>query len=179
MIRLFVAVAIDDEDVAEALEDLQREVPGARWTPRENLHLTLRFVGQVTEPVADDLDAALCGVVGAPFEIEFGGVGAFDEGGRPRAIWAGVRESEPLKVLQGRCESAARRAGLPREPRAYRPHVTLAYLKDAPVEKVARWIQTHNLREIPPLTVRAFGLYSSVLTSAGSYYRLERAYPLH
>lgn len=178
MIRLFVAIGIDDEDVAEALADVQREVPGARWSPRENLHLTLRFVGEVAEPVADDLDAALSGVVGAPFEIEFSGVGAFEDGRGPRAIWAGVRESEPLKVLQGRCEAAARRAGLPREPRSYRPHVTVAYLKDAAVEKVARWIQTHNVREFPPLTVRAFGLYSSILTSAGSHYRLERAYPL-
>lgn len=178
MIRLFVAIGIDDEDVAEALADLQREAPGARWSPRENLHVTLRFVGEVSEPVADDLDAALSGVIGAPFQLEFSGVGAFEEAGRPRAIWAGVRETEPLKVLQGRCEAAARRAGLPREPRAYRPHVTLAYLRDAPVEKVARWIQTHNLREIPPLTVRRFGLYSSRLGSDGAHYRLERAYPL-
>ena len=178
MIRLFVAIAVDDEAVADALMALQVGLPGARWSPRENLHLTLRFVGEVAEPVADDLDAALEGVAGHPFDLEFSGVGAFDEAGRPKAVWAGVRQNELLAVLHGRCHSAARRAGVPRDPRVWKPHVTLAYLSGAEPVRVASWIAAHNLTRIPPLGVTRFGLYSSRRGSSGPSYTLERLYPL-
>ena len=177
MIRLFAAVAIVGE-TADALIGLQNGVPGARWSPPDNLHLTLRFFGEVAEPVADDIDVALEGVAGEPFELELSGVGAFEEGGRPRALWAGIRDNPALSRLHSRCEAAARRAGLRPEPRVWKPHVTLAYLGGADLFRVATWIQANNLAVVPPLTLKSFGLYSSWRGSAGARYRLERAYPL-
>jgi 2'-5' RNA ligase len=89
-----------------------------------------------------------------------------------------VAESEPLKRLAARCESAARRAGLPADRRAWRPHVTLAYLRRADPGRVAAWIQGHNLMKSPAFAVDRFGLFSSWPTHEGSVYRLERDYRL-
>ena len=138
----------------------------------------MRFFGEVTEPVAADLDAELGAVSGRPFELQLEGVGSFGEGREVHAVWAGVAESEPLSVLAGRCEAAARRAGLKAESRAYKPHVTLAYLKRADPGRVAAWVQAHNLLKSPPFAVDRFGLYSSWLASDGSRYELEREYLL-
>ncbi len=177
MIRLFAAVAIPQQ-IAEGLARRQQGLPGARWRPLDSLHVTLRFFGEVQEPVAADLDDELAKLTGRPFELQLNGVGAFGEGREVRAVWAGVGDSESLRVLAGRCEAAARRAGLKAEGRAYHPHVTLAYLKRPDPERVAAWVQGHNLLRSPPLPIDRFGLYSSWPTSEGSRYELEREYPL-
>jgi 2'-5' RNA ligase len=177
MIRLFAAVAVP-EDIGEALQRRQQGVPGARWRTLEALHVTLRFFGEVREDVADDLDAELSTVSGAPFELMLEGAGSFGEGEDIHAVWAGVAESPPLRQLAARCEAAARRAGLKPEQRAYRPHVTLAYTRRPDPARVAAWIQGHNLLKSPPFRVDRFGLYSSRQGPEGSVYRLERAYLL-
>ena len=94
------------------------------------------------------------------------------------AVWAGVAENAELRQLAGRCEAAARRAGLAPDRRNYRPHVTLAYLSRPEPAAVAAWIQTHNLLKSPPFSVANFGLYSSRKGSSGPAYHLERDYPL-
>ncbi|MCC7266610.1 MAG: RNA 2',3'-cyclic phosphodiesterase [Caulobacteraceae bacterium] len=177
MLRLFAALAVPDE-IGEALARRQQGLPGARWRPLEALHITLRFFGEVREDMADDLDLALGGVAGRPMELELAGVGAFGEGEDIHAVWAGVADNAELRQLAARCESAARRSGLKAETRAYRPHVTLAYLRRPDPDRVAVWIQGHNLLKSPPFTVDRFGLYSSWQTSEGSRYRLEREYSL-
>ena len=177
MIRLFAAIAIPVE-IAEGLTRRQQGLPGARWRPAQALHITLRFFGEIAESVADDLDAELALVGGEPFTLTLEGVGAFDEGGEPHAVWAGVGENDALRRLAARCESAARRAGLPADRRAWRPHLTLAYLRRADPARVAAWVQGHNLLKSPPFSVRSFGLYSSHLAGEGASYRLERSYPL-
>jgi 2'-5' RNA ligase len=177
VIRLFAAVEIPEE-IGRVLERRQQGLPGARWRPLDALHVTLRFFGETPEPQAADLDAELARVNGAPFEIELSGVGAFGEGQDVRAVWAGVAESEALHRLAARCEAAARRAGLKPETRAFKPHVTLAYVKRAEPTRVAAWIQRHNLLKSPPIRVTWFGLYSSWPSAEGSRYDLEREYPL-
>jgi 2'-5' RNA ligase len=177
MLRLFAAVEVPPE-IGEGLVRRQQGLPGARWRPTESLHITLRFFGSTAENVARDLDAELAAISGAPFELELEGVGSFGEGREVHAVWAGVSESEPLRRLASRCEAAARRAGLKPESRAYRPHVTLAYLRRAEPDRVGAWVQGHNLLKSPPFRVTWFGLYSSWPTSEGSRYELEREYPL-
>jgi 2'-5' RNA ligase len=177
MIRLFAAVAVSD-DIAAGLAPRQKGILGARWRPAENLHITLRFFGDIAEDKADDLDSELARVGGRPLEIILEGVGAFGEGADIHAVWAGVARNEPLERLARRCESAARRAGLPRDTRAWRPHVTLAYLRGGDPTAVGAWVQSHNLLKSPTFPVRRFGLYSSWPSEDGSVYRLERAYSL-
>lgn len=177
MIRLFAAVAVPD-DIAQALARRQQGLEGARWRTAEQLHLTLRFFGEIREDRARDLDAELSTIGGGGFEIGLEGVGAFGEGPEIHTLWAGVAESPPLRRLAKACETAARRTGLKPETRNYRPHVTLAYLRHPDPAKVAGWIQANNLLKSPPIRVERFGLYSSFLASDGAQYRLEAAYPL-
>ncbi|MDO9588095.1 MAG: RNA 2',3'-cyclic phosphodiesterase [Brevundimonas sp.] len=179
MIRLFTALSVPD-DVAETLARRQTGLPGARWRAADQLHITLTFYGEVDERRADDLSVELeRAATGGPFEIALSGVGAFGDGHRTRAIWAGVEANERLSVLAGRCRSAAERAAVPVERRDYRPHLTLAYLNpQADPDRIGAWIADHNLLQSPPIRIDRFGLYSSVLTHDGSRYDLEREYVL-
>ena len=177
MIRLFAAIAVPDH-IGEPLARRQQGLPGARWRPSEALHITLRFFGELDEPVAEDLAGELVRAHEPPFELSLEGVGAFGEGHQLRAVWAGVADSEPLNILAGRCEAAARRVGLPAEGRPYRPHVTLAYLRRPDPARVGAWIAGHKLLQSPPFRVDRFGLYSSWLGADGSTYQLQREYPL-
>ena len=178
MIRLFAAIAIPEE-IGTTLLPRQDRLPGARWRPLEALHITLRFIGDVPENLAGDLDAELTTVGGGPLELSLAGVGAFGEGADIHAVWAGVEENEGLKRLARTCEIAARRAGLKAETRAYKPHVTLAYLRRLDPAEVAAWIQANNLLRTEPFRITSFGLYSSWRSDQGSWYRLEREYPLY
>ena len=177
MLRLFAALDVPP-DIGEGLQPRQQGIPGARWRPLEALHVTLRFFGEVREDQADDLDAELAVVTGSPLDITLEGVGAFGEGEAIHAVWAGVADSEALRVLAHRCETAARRAGLKPEHRAYKPHVTLAYLTRPDPARVAVWIQANNLLKSPTFRLAGFGLYSSTLGPGGSAYTLEREYRL-
>jgi 2'-5' RNA ligase len=177
MLRLFAALEIPP-DIAEALTRRQKGVPGARWSPLDNLHVTLRFFGETPEPLAAELDSELDRIADGPVELALEGVGAFGEGADLRVLWAGVAENPRLRQLAARCETAARRAGLKPDSRLYKPHVTLAYLRRPDPARVAAWIQGHNLLKSPPFTVASFGLYSSWPGDGGSRYDLERAYSL-
>jgi len=177
MIRLFVALALPPE-LAEGLAQRQHGLAGARWRPVESLHITLCFIGEVAEPLADDIDAELSRVDGPAPALALAGAGAFGDGADIRAIWAGVADNPDLTVLAGRCERSARRAGAKIQPRAYRPHVTLAYLRRPEAAAVAAWIARNNLLASPAFSPAGFGLYSSWGSSEGSRYELERFYPL-
>lgn len=178
-LRLFAALDLPDH-VAERLVALMKGVPGAKWRARENLHLTLRFFGEVTEPVADDIDAELSGAAErhAPFELHLKRAGSFG-GAEPHALWVGAAESLALSKLAADIERGARRAGLKSEPRKFAPHVTLAYLSGAPLDRVQAFETRLGLFEAPPFRVESFGLYSSFTRkSAPSLYRLEAEYAL-
>ncbi len=177
MIRLFVAVAVPPE-LARGLQARQSGIAGANWRPAEAFHTTLRFVGEVREDVADDLHLELERIGAAPMTLELEGVGAFGEGPELHAVWAGVKANDALRRLAKACETAARRAGLKAEARAYRPHVTLAYLKRPDPAEVAAWLSANVLLKSPPFEVKSFGLYSSQLLSGGSRYQLAQIYRL-
>jgi len=178
-LRLFAAIAIPDF-VADRLMPLMKGVGGAKWRPRENLHLTLRFFGDVVESVADEIDVELAGIAdaSAPFEVQLKGAGAFG-GADPHALWVGAAENAALTKLAADCERAARRVGLKPEPHKFKPHVTLAYLSNAPLEGVHAFESRLGLFEAPPFRVTSIGLYASwVRKSAPSLYRLEAEYPM-
>jgi 2'-5' RNA ligase len=177
MIRLFAALAIPPE-IAEGLSRRQSGLRGARWRPADSLHVTLCFAGEVSKPLAADIDAQLSRLTGPPLTLTLEGVGAFGEGVDIHAVWAGVADNPDLRLLAGRCERAARRAGAAIPRRAYRPHVTLAYLRRPDPREVAGWLQDHSLLRSPAFDVTRFGLYSSWGSSEGSRYQLERDYPL-
>ncbi len=164
-------------EIAAGLERLQSGVPGARWSRREQFHLTLRFIGEVDGRDAAAIDDALSLISEPRFSLELHAVGTF--GGRdPRELWAGVRASEKLMHLQRKIETAIRRIGLPADSRKFTPHVTLARLKAAPRGRVMDYLTDHALYASAAFEVREFLLYSSTLTPNGSIYTPERDYAL-
>jgi len=176
MIRLFVALEMP-EIVRERLLTLAGGVPGARWATDGQLHLTLRFIGEVDENVAHDIDDALLGIRAPSFTLELAGVGEFG-GKNPRALWAGVRSNDALIHLQKKIETALQRIGLEPEARKFSPHVTLARLKGSPREKVMAFLSHYGLFASGPFLIKEFVLFSSHQGSGGSVYHAERVYQL-
>lgn len=174
MIRLFVALVLPGA-VCRWLSALAGGIPGARWVEEENLHLTLRFLGETEDGRVDDLVTALQRIDTPAFPLALHGVGQFGGDRKARALWAGVAASPALAHLQAKVESAVVRAGFPPETRKFLPHVTLARLKDAPPDRVGRFLAAHALLQPPPFTVDAFHLFESLPGRGGSVYlTLER-----
>lgn len=174
--RLFAAIR-PPAAVIERLLALEGGVVGARWQDGGQLHLTLRFFGEVEARVAEDIVTALESVRSKPFTLALRGVGHFEKKGRVHTLWAGVAPSEPLALLQRRVETAARRAGLPAEPRSYAPHVTLARLKAAG-GPVLPFLEVHGTLASEPWEVAAFDLMESTLGPGGARYQTVRRYPI-
>jgi RNA 2',3'-cyclic 3'-phosphodiesterase len=174
--RLFVALSIPDA-VARSLMLLQGGVPGARWQTREQLHLTLRFIGEVNGSDVHVLDDALAGIDAPAFEMQMHSVGQFGNK-QPHSLWAAARRNDLLDHLQRKVDSAIRRVGQPQDAHKFTPHVTLARLRHPELERVRIWLTDHALYTSDEFTVGAFCLYSSKLTSDGSIYRVEQEYPL-
>jgi 2'-5' RNA ligase len=176
-VRLFVGIDLPWE-IRERLWSLGGGgVPGARWVPEENYHLTLRFVGEVQKHLAEEIDLALSGLRGKRFMLTITGVGTFSKSGRETTLWAGVERNQRMDVLQGKVEQALQRTGLEPERRRFVPHITLARL-DNPVEaKLAAFVQTRNLFRAE-CDVEHFTLFSSLLTKDSPVYTAEVDYPL-
>jgi len=174
--RLFVALAIP-APVAQSIMLIQGGVPGARWQTREQLHLTLRFIGEVDGRDAAGLDDALAGIAAPGFKLQLHGVGQFGNK-QPHALWAGAHPNEALAHLQHKVDNAIRRVGQPQDAHKFTAHVTLARLKHPEPNKVIEWLTHHALYTSPEFQVGAFQLYSSRLTSDGSVYTVEQEYPL-
>jgi 2'-5' RNA ligase len=171
-----VALPIPDA-VARGLMLLQGGVPGARWQAREQLHLTLRFIGEVDGADARALDDALAGIHAPAFEMQLHGVGQFGNK-QPHSLWAAARRNELLEHLARKVDAAIRRVGQPQDAHKFTPHVTLARLRHPEMERLRDWLTAHSLYTSETFTVDGFCLYSSKLTSGGGIYRIEQDYPL-
>jgi RNA 2',3'-cyclic 3'-phosphodiesterase len=176
MHRLFVAIR-PPEAIRERLLDLMEGVKGARWQDEDQLHLTLRFVGEVDRHQADDIAAALGTIRHPPFEIAMSGIGSFDRRGQPVTLWAGVSPHEPLKSLHKKVDQAVQRAGVEPDHRAYMPHITLARLNRS-TGPIAPILESASGLSSQRFTVDSFGLYESDLSPQGAIYSVVERYPL-
>ena len=165
-------------DICERLHGLRGGVPGARWLEPENIHLTLRFIGNVDDWVFADVDDCLGRVTGPAFDLEIKGAGEFSRGRRPVMIWAGIAPNQALMELQRRIETGLVKAGFPPEGRRYTPHVTLARIKDGPRARVREFIAHNDPLRLGPFGVSHFTLFSSHLGHRAASYRAEAEYPL-
>jgi 2'-5' RNA ligase len=177
--RLFIAVPVP-EYIADDLADLCSGIPGARWVPPENFHITLRFLGEIDGAQADDVHEALSRIIAPGFEISLSSVGTFGDQKKTRALWAGVDPSPALVHLRDKVESAAVRAGLPPEPRRFKPHVTLARFKNgsAMAPEIHQFITRNALYRSEAFFVERFTLFQSFLGGEGAIYRPEVDYEL-
>ena len=177
MIRLFVAIPLP-EPVRQRLQSLCCGLRGAKWLRPENIHLTLRFIGEVRNDLARDFDAALAQIRAPGFELVLDGTGSFGRGRRPHTVWAGVVKSEPLIRLQAKVEAALVRAGCPPEGRKFSAHVTLARLSRAKSRNVEAWVADRAAFQADRFSVDRFTLYSSFLATAGAIHTTEAEYLL-
>ncbi|GAC1345495.1 MAG: RNA 2',3'-cyclic phosphodiesterase [Acetobacteraceae bacterium] len=175
--RLFVALDLPSV-LRTRLSWMAGGLPGARWVPPENYHVTLRFIGELPGFRAEEVDHALAGLRAPGFSIQLAGVGTFEKGGKVNSLWIGVERNPQLDHLQSKVETALQRAGLDRERRRFAPHVTLARLDGVPEAKIAGWVQSHNLFRSEPVEVEHFTLFSSRLGKEQAVYAPEVEYPL-
>ncbi|WP_448501092.1 RNA 2',3'-cyclic phosphodiesterase [Sphingomonas sp.] len=168
MHRLFVALR-PPPGVRSALTGAMSGLPGARWQDDEQLHVTLRFIGEVDRPMAEDIAMMLAAIRHPALILTIDGVGAFDRRGRAHSLWAGIRPREQIAALHRKIDAAMVRLGLPPEGRAYLPHVTLARLNRsaAPVEP---WLRDHAGLALPAFAATHFQLYESTLGGEGARY---------
>jgi 2'-5' RNA ligase len=176
MHRLFVAIRPPAE-VRDQLLDLMQGVPDLRWQNDDQLHLTLRFIGEVERPVAEDLAAELERIRFEKFALALKGIGRFDQR-RGGALWAGVASKDQLKPLAQKVERACQAAGLAPEHRAYHPHITLARWSRAAPD-LGPFIDRHSDLKSEPWLVDEFILYESRLGRDGPHYEAVVSYPLN
>ena len=177
MIRLFVGIPLPEE-VRQRLHTLSVGLQGARWISPENMHLTLRFIGEVDEVQASDIDDALSGIHGSAFDISLSSIEAFGRSHMVHTIWAAVSGGPALSHLQGKVERALVLSGLEPEHRKYTPHVTLARVRKSPKGKAAIWLAGHEGLTTPPFSVHKFVLFRSHLGRQGAHYEALVEYPL-
>jgi RNA 2',3'-cyclic 3'-phosphodiesterase len=168
MHRLFVAIR-PPEDVRDLLLDAMDDSTDFRWQDEEQLHLTLRFVGEVERPVADDLAAELARIRAPPFELRVAGTGRFEQRSSG-ALWAGVEPRALVAALAAKVERACLAVGLDPERRAFHPHITLARWKGRRGHEVARFLERTRGLSSDPFDVGDFILFESRLSRHGAHY---------
>lgn len=175
--RLFVGLALPF-DLRQRFRGLCSGLPGARWVDEENMHLTLRFVGQVDASEAEDLDLALASVRVPGFPIRFVEIGSFASRSKARAVWVGAEPGPDLLCLRDTIESAVVRAGFEPEHRKFRPHVTLGRLKKGSVVATGKYLEAKGAFAAASFPVTAFTLFRSHLSHKGARYEALAEYPL-
>ena len=174
---LFVAVAVP-ATIAERLAALGGGVPGARWIPAGNMHVTLRYLGELEDSLADEVSTALAGISHAAFTLKASGVGYFGKRSDPRLLYAGVHPHHDLMELHRRTERLLHRLRIPSDGRKYHPHITLARLKGASSGRIGRFVEANSLLASPPFEVGSFALFESHRSTSGSVYSMLRDYAL-
>jgi RNA 2',3'-cyclic 3'-phosphodiesterase len=175
MPRLFVAIDLPGPLKAD-LARFTPELPVARWVGAEELHLTLRFIGEVDPETCSAIKTALSGISFAAFPLTLRGVGHFPPNRRPRVLWVGMDPCDRLVQLQLELELALIETGIPADERRFSPHITLARLKETPPAAVNGFEIRHSDLACPPFEVSEFILYSSVLTQQGAIHKKEAVY---
>ena len=176
--RLFAAIDIP-EDVCEQVEAVCRGLPDIRWTPMEQMHITLRFLGdEISEDRRETLADALSQVAAPGFRLRLRGIGRFLNDRAPDVLWAGVEAAPELLELQRQIEARLAGIGVAREKRAYVPHLTLARLKNTPLSRVEQYMELYSDFSSDPFNVDEFVLFSSTLRPGGAVHEVEEVYSL-
>jgi 2'-5' RNA ligase len=176
MHRLFVAIR-PPEYIRDLLVDAMDDNADFRWQDEEQLHLTLRFIGEVERPQANDLADALTRVHAPAFELRIVGTGRFEQR-NSGALWAGVEPKEPVDALAAKVERVCVAVGLQPERRAFHPHITLARWKGRRTREIADFLDRTRGLSSPPFAVNKFILFESRLSRHGAQYEEAASFPL-
>jgi 2'-5' RNA ligase len=174
-VRLFVALeipAVVRENLAALLHELHTIAPQEKWVRAENLHVTLKFIGEAPPEKLDPIGKVLAGVrLDSPAKLDFRGLGFFPNEKHPRVFWAGIEASPNLKKLAGDIELTMEKLGIPHEQRPFSPHLTLARFETRKLpENLRVAIQKNATREFGTLETEQFHLIESKLKPSGAEY---------
>ena len=175
--RVFVAVPLPTH-IRAALAHLAGGIAGIRWIDSENMHITLRFAGEINRAEVDDLHLELADIRFPEFEIGLRGIGTFEHRGHVRMLWAGFDDPSTLIALRDRVEAAAVRSGLQPDSRKYKPHITLCRFKPNSMPDIGPYLEMNNTFSTPPFPVEQIALFRSHLGNGGARYEILNAYPL-
>jgi len=177
VIRAFIAVDLDDaviEKIFNAIEILQSRITEIRWLKKENLHLTLKFLGNIAEPQVESIAAALGQALRlfSPCTINARGLGVFPDFRRPKILWVGL-SGDQLAELAAKIESALVPLGFVPETRVFTPHLTIGRWRESsrPAKNLRHEIASWNDFEFGACALRQIVLFQSVLKPEGASYR--------
>lgn len=173
--RLFIAIELPD-DIKNDLTGLHNN-DNIRWVPKDQVHLTLKFVGQLDRSRTEMLKSELKSICFNPFELKLKGVGFFPEKGVPRVYWAGISHNDSLIELQKKVEEAAVSTGAEKDKYSYKPHITLGRIKNDKINKDELKSAGADF-ESRIFTVQNFALFESRLTPKGAIHKIVAEYPL-
>ena len=175
MPRLFVAID-PPERIRDEISALYGAIAGARWMGDEQIHLTLRFIGEVDNTTENQIIDVLQKLSIPPFTITLKGIGVFPLRKEPRIIWIGVEENQILMRMQAQIERALASIQIEPDPRKFFPHITIARLNSAHQERIGQFISENNLFSTEPFEVSEFYLYRSYLGKTGALYIKEATF---
>ena len=180
--RLFVALAISNgvrEAIAALIRELQPLDDSWKWVRAENLHVTLKFLGEISLDKLEGIRVALRGV-GCPWPIavNFAALGFFPDERRPRVLWVGMEASQSLPALAAAIDDALAKVGVPREERDFTPHLTLARSKRGKLSpELKQELARHSAGQFGGMSASAFRLVESRLKSTGAEYTTLESFP--
>lgn len=176
MHRLFVAIR-PPVSIRDLLIDAMDDSFDFRWQQEDQLHLTLRFIGEVERPMADDLAHALAQIHAQPFDANVSGVGRFEQR-NSGALWAAVEPKARIAALASKVERICQSVGLEPERRSFHPHITLARWKGRRTREVQDYLERRRILSSEPFAVSRFVLFESRLSRHGAHYEELAAYDL-
>ena len=189
--RLFIALDIDDEireRIARFAEGVSGFAPDARWARPDSLHVTLKFIGEQPEPIREEINGALGSIATSGVALQFHGYGFFPTAKAPRVFWIGIEAGPELATLAAAVDQQTARLGVPKEDRAFSPHLTLArggvrgtYSSGSPhrhkenrpnrsFQRLQEKLAALPTPEFGTMTAHEFFLYQSELGRGGSRY---------
>jgi len=176
LVRAFLSLDIEDQEVLSQISEIQNKLDTnsakMKLVEIENVHFTLRFLGDTIVSTIDEIESSLNQINFEPFNIEVFGVGAFPNNRRPRVIWIGVTQNADSVVsLKREIDSRLKKFGYQPERKKFTPHATIArvrFIKDA--ERLARNLEELNDARIGTMTVSKFNMKKSTLTPSGPIY---------
>lgn len=177
MIRLFIAVPIPQE-IQYQLHAMGRSLPGARPVPEDQIHLTLRFIGEVEGSMFKDIKEGLAEIEFPAFTMSVQGVGHFPPRGKPRVLWAGTQPTEPLIKLKRKIDTSLIGCGIGPDSRKYSPHITIARLNNPPMQRLTSFLAGNAFLRFDEFRVNSFLLFSSKLSNKGAAHKVEAEYQL-
>ena len=180
MIRLFVGIDLPDH-IKESLYSLRGGLIGAKWREMDRMHITMRFIGNVTEDTANEIMKELKYLRFPAFHLTCKGLGYFDVGNVPHHLWAGLDNEKILQELYDKIDAAVKRAGGgDKTSFKFTPHITLAKLQGTTMNDVFEFISANNLYKSETFLVDNISLFASIAreNGEGKYYTVEESYPL-